>query len=335
LKTEEYPKISIVTPSFNQGDFIETTILSVLEQNYPNVELIVIDAASKDNTLDILKKYERHIKWVSEKDNGQSEAINKGIKLATGDIFNWINSDDYLEKNSLFTIGKMYNESNFNVLCGRLRIFDNDDGRIIKDYSMGINKTPEATAYKPYMCQPATFYKMDVINYLNGVNENLHYVMDIELWMRYLVKYGFDKIVTTDNVLAYFRSHENSKSVAQSSKFELEIENIRYSFFSFMESPSFVMEYASAKYEKDMLLEIAWELGDFKKEIFIALECSKIAKHAYCEKDYVLFKKCVSYIINKTGFRYIDKELFNLIIRVYFINKGLLNWVREIKNQKA
>ena len=92
-----YPKISIVTPSFNQGQYIEQTILSVIGQDYPNLEYIIIDGGSSDNTVEIIKKYaDKIIYWISDPDNGQSDALNKGLAKCTGEIFNWINSEDYL-----------------------------------------------------------------------------------------------------------------------------------------------------------------------------------------------------------------------------------------------
>jgi glycosyltransferase involved in cell wall biosynthesis len=104
-----YPKISIVIPSYNQGKYLEETILSVINQNYPNLEYVIIDDGSTDNSVEIIKKYEKYLTyWVSEKDNGQSDAINKGLKKCTGEIFNWLNSDDYLETNALFKIAEAY-----------------------------------------------------------------------------------------------------------------------------------------------------------------------------------------------------------------------------------
>ena len=91
----DYPKISIITPSFNQGEFIETTINSVLSQGYPNLEYIVVDGGSTDNTLNILKKFEGQFVWHSEPDDGQADAINKGINRSSGEILGIINSDDY------------------------------------------------------------------------------------------------------------------------------------------------------------------------------------------------------------------------------------------------
>ena len=105
----ELPKISIITPSFNQADYLEETILSIINQNYPNLEYIIIDGGSTDNSVEIIKKHEKNIDyWVSEKDNGQSHAINKGFAKATGEILNWINSDDILAENALIKIAEAY-----------------------------------------------------------------------------------------------------------------------------------------------------------------------------------------------------------------------------------
>jgi glycosyltransferase involved in cell wall biosynthesis len=107
---KKFPKISIVTPSFNQGNFIEQTILSIIKQDYPNLEYIIIDGGSTDNTLDVIKKYEKYLKyWVSEPDNGQSHALNKGFSIATGEIYAYINSDDCLYPGTLLEVAKAFN----------------------------------------------------------------------------------------------------------------------------------------------------------------------------------------------------------------------------------
>src|SRR5437870_5518796 len=106
------PRISMVTPSYNQGPFIRDTILSVLGQGYPNLEYLIIDGGSTDSTVEIIKEYEKHLSYrVSEKDNGQSHAINKGFRKATGEILMWLNSDDLLMPGALFFIADKINKS--------------------------------------------------------------------------------------------------------------------------------------------------------------------------------------------------------------------------------
>lgn len=213
-----YPKISIVTPSFNQGQFIEETILSVLNQNYPNLEYIIIDGGSTDNSVDIIKKYEKYLTyWVSEKDSGQSEAINKGINKVTGEIFNWLNSDDYLEPGALHLIAEIFKSHSADVVCGKANHFGE-----------GVNYVSEASTYfdqknnialVPRINQPATFFKTNVIRELGPLDNQLHYCMDLEWWMKYLVLYKHDHITFTTKSLVNFREHNTSKTIAHSYKF--------------------------------------------------------------------------------------------------------------------
>ncbi len=209
----KYPKISIITPSLNQGDYIEQTIKSVLDERYPNLEYIIIDGGSTDNTLDIIKKYEKEISyWISEPDEGQSDAITKGLAKASGDVFNWLNSDDYLEPGALKIIAEIYSKKHPNAICGFTHCFWQDSGNTSHTYRMGIKSNPTNTFLDVSMNQPGTFYRMSVIRSLDGLNTSLKYVFDNELWMRFIAKYGLKEIVNIPHTLAHFRQHGSSKS---------------------------------------------------------------------------------------------------------------------------
>ena len=128
-KLSELPKISIIIPSFNQNEFIEETILSIINQNYPNIEIIVIDGGSNDKTLDIISKYKENFDFlISEKDNGQSHAINKGFNKSTGEIVTWLCSDDTYLPNCLKTVGEYFNKNpDVDFLYGNVISIDESD----------------------------------------------------------------------------------------------------------------------------------------------------------------------------------------------------------------
>jgi glycosyltransferase involved in cell wall biosynthesis len=212
---QHFPKISIITPSFNQAAYLEQTILSVIEQQYPNYELIIMDGGSTDNSVAIIQKYASRITyWVSEPDKGQADAIQKGLDMATGDIVNWINSDDYLEPLSLFTIGHFFAQNpDKQVLCGFTRCFYTDDNTTSHVYQMGVGKTATDTVLNIAMNQPGTFYRTQALRAVGGIGTSLRYIFDNELWFRLLHFYGIEAIGFTSKLLAQFRLHKTSKSV--------------------------------------------------------------------------------------------------------------------------
>jgi glycosyltransferase involved in cell wall biosynthesis len=184
------PKISIITPSFNQGRFIERTIKSVLGQGYENLEYIVVDGGSTDDTLDILKKYDKDLKWISEKDQGQSDAINKGIRISTGDIIAYLNSDDVYEAGALNKVAGYFEENpEVQWLTGRCRIIDEDDRerrRLITRYK---NFFLARYSYNillvvNFISQPATFLRREVIDELGPFALHHHRVMDYDYWLK-------------------------------------------------------------------------------------------------------------------------------------------------------
>ena len=220
-------KISVVVPSYNQGQFIEETLNSVLDQEYPNLELIVIDGGSSDQTVEIIKKYQKWIAhWISEPDNGQSHAINKGISACTGDIFNWLNSDDYYESNALNTVAKAFIDSNAKMICGYNRRFWDQSKEVESLVRTKLCNEVEKTIFFGSFRQSPTFFRLNDIKQLKGVNESLHYVMDNELFIRFLVKFGQEDTHMVDDILVNYRLHNSSKTVSQSEKFAIELNQV-------------------------------------------------------------------------------------------------------------
>lgn len=206
----EYPKVTIVTPSYNQAEFLEKTILSVINQDYPNLEYIVIDGGSTDNSVDIIKKYQDKIDyWVSEKDNGQSHAINKGFAKATGQIFNWLNSDDLLLPGAIrIAVDYLTQNPDIKMVYGD-RIVIGTDGRLLRavEKPRYLKKYSFLNARIP---QETTFFTRDLYESVEGLNEDLHLVMDTDLWKKFKSKTDFIHIPF---YLGAYREHITSKSV--------------------------------------------------------------------------------------------------------------------------
>ncbi len=220
-----YPKLSIVTPTYNQGQYIEETIQSVLEQNYPKLEYIIIDGGSTDRTVEIIKKYERHLSyWISEPDKGQAHAINKGLKRSTGDIFNWLNSDDYLTPNALTVIANAFTEQNPDAVAGQTIYFK---GEVCEPpIQLSGLKAKKLMRWDKGVAfvQPGLWLKTDQIHACGGIDENFHYAFDWDMVIRYLHK--FKKVSYVSQPLVYFRLHEESKTVSHSTLFAKEEESI-------------------------------------------------------------------------------------------------------------
>lgn len=183
-------KISIVTPSFNQGEYIERTIQSVLNQNGNfELEYIIVDGGSIDNTIDIVKKYKHRLIWISEKDRGQSDAINKGFKIAIGDILDWLNSDDIYEPDALSVIAKIYKRHRFKWCFGKCKIIDENDNEIrklITRYKIFKSKTYsyKNLLAKDFIPQPSVFFTKDDYKELGPVRLDCQYTIDYDYWLR-------------------------------------------------------------------------------------------------------------------------------------------------------
>jgi glycosyltransferase involved in cell wall biosynthesis len=183
---ESWPRITVVTPSYNQGPFLEETIRSVLLQGYPNLEYMIIDGGSTDQTIEIIHKYEAWLAyWVSEKDRGQSHAINKGWKRATGDILAWLNSDDFLLPAVLEQVALLYGVNKSAGFYHGQAQEVNKSGAVLKP-AMGeeFDWMSSLETSVNIVCQPSTFVNRRALEAVGYVDEELQFSMDWDLWMR-------------------------------------------------------------------------------------------------------------------------------------------------------
>jgi glycosyltransferase involved in cell wall biosynthesis len=213
------PRISIVTPSFNQGAYIEQTITSVLDQGYPNLEYIVIDGGSRDESVPIIRKYSKHLAyWVSEPDGGQTDAINKGFRRTTGDIFNWLNSDDFYAPGALWRVAEGFASPDILVVSGRRRIFGDGFADLLFDPA-SLKSSLEETLLFGSMDQPSTFFRRPVFESISPLSDSLRYCMDTELWLAFLLRYGQTGVRPIPELLVNARLHDQAKTLASQEEF--------------------------------------------------------------------------------------------------------------------
>lgn len=211
----QLPRISIITPSFNQGAFIEETIRSVLGQHYPDLEYIVVDGASSDETLDVLRKYDTRLRWISERDRGQAHAINKGLQMATGDVLAFLNSDDVYEPGALIKVGRFFAaHPNAHWLTGLCRTIDLQGTEIRRPITLYKNFWLRLGSYRMltllnYISQPATFWTREAVERSGNFDESLKYAMDYDYSLRVGRNY---RLWVMHDYLASFRVHPSSKA---------------------------------------------------------------------------------------------------------------------------
>ncbi len=207
------PLVSIVTPSFNQGKYLERTINSVLNQDYPNIEYIVIDGKSSDNSLEIIQKYSsRFAYWQSEKDRGQTDAINKGFSKASGQILAWINSDDTLEPQAVSqAVDYLLRHPDVGMVYGDCNFVDANDNIIGKFNAQQTDYYKLKTGYV-HIPQQAAFWRADLWKQVEPLDSSIYFAMDYDLWLR-LAK--ISKIVYLPKLWANFRLHGDAKTIAE------------------------------------------------------------------------------------------------------------------------
>lgn len=225
-------KVSIVTPSYNQAAYLEETIQSVLSQDYPNVEYIIVDGGSTDGSVEIIKKYESQLAyWVSEPDAGQAAAINKGFKRATGDVLAWLNSDDKYAEGAIRKVMGLFNsDDQLELLYGDYFCFTNA-GRVIAKPKIAFDFNIALYVYL-MIPQPSSFWTKSLYDNLGGLNENFHFAFDYDFFLhagRYL-KNKPGSMRHEHDYFSYFRLHDESKTIRQQEKFKQERQKIREQF---------------------------------------------------------------------------------------------------------
>jgi glycosyltransferase involved in cell wall biosynthesis len=203
----EWPRLTIVTPSYNQGKFLEATIRSVLLQGYPNLEYIIIDGGSTDESVEVIKKYANYLyDWISEQDRGQADAINKGLKKSSGELLGWINSDDVYVKGAFHKIVTAFRSNPDCIVVHGNRILINESGDVT-----GWNDLPafNPTTLVYNVCSETAFWRRSAMEKAGLLKESLKFAIDLEFFGR-LYQYG--KFLKLDDYLGYFRCHAETKS---------------------------------------------------------------------------------------------------------------------------
>lgn len=209
------PRISITTPSYNHSKYLETTIKSVLGQNYPNLEYFVIDGGSNDGTQEIIQKYSDKITfWTSEKDEGQSDAIRKGFSMSSGEILGWINSDDAYFPNALTRIGLFFHEHpEADLVTGGIA-FTNENGNVYKCYDRPNTKLWFAKRGLLSFAQQATFFRKEIYDRVGGIRSDFHYKMDTELVLNIMFNGG--AFYSLRGLYGFWRIHKDIKTLRKS-----------------------------------------------------------------------------------------------------------------------
>lgn len=223
------PLVSIITPSYNQGKFIEDTILSIKNQDYPNIEHIIIDGGSTDETMEILERYKNtyNLKWVSEPDKGQSDAVNKGFQKSSGEIIGWLNSDDvYFDKNVILYIVDKFNCSpNIDVIYGDSVVINDDNfiSRARKSMSFSYPRLLRVN----YITQPSTFLRKNIIT-KHKIKLNLDLTMDYEYWLR--IANNRSEFLYINKIISADRRYADTKTQKRRREMKAEAKRIRQNY---------------------------------------------------------------------------------------------------------
>lgn len=306
------PSISIVTPSYQQGEYIEETLLSVINQNYPNLEYFVIDGGSGDQTVDIIRKYEDHLSyWVSEPDNGQTDALNKGFRMANGEIFGWINSDDLLMPGALHFIGNFFHDHpDVMVLYGDGKAI-NREGRELYIRRPGSFDLMWLIR-TDYLLQPSLFFRKSLFNDVGGLDEHIQYAMDYDLFLKMALKCEF---VYKPITLSAFRLYPEAKTSEGKYPFSVDMTYSLHNILQMYEFP--------VKTNQALIGSLFWRV----MEICLEQDCNNVNQYGNNQivieqsQRYVNEMKPI-YLILSLSFSY---SLYTDIIRKIIKNNMIFN----------
>jgi glycosyltransferase involved in cell wall biosynthesis len=233
---ENLPLISIVTPSYQQGAFLEETIQSVLDQGYPNLEYIVIDGGSTDASVDIIRKYEAHLTyWVSEADQGQYHALQKGFARANGELLGWLNSDDVYLPGALLHVGRAYSQHPGCCIAGPVINIDARSGKetLVPQFGITFENMVRFWELRHSWHQPGFFFPRATYELVGGVDGSLNYLMDHDLTCRLL---RHCQVEYVSEPIARFRLHESSKTCTAAREMLLEVSTVSQRYWPLLES---------------------------------------------------------------------------------------------------
>lgn len=217
-------KISIITPSYNQGQYLEETIQSVLDQQYPNLEYIIMDGGSTDNSVEVIKKFESQLAhWESKPDGGQSNAINKGFNMASGDILAWLNSDDYYNPGTLHQVAGLLEPDDHKIVFGECALYHQKSGKVKSSRVFEFAQSHKIE-YSDYLIQPSSFWTKKTWELVGNLNEELTYTFDWDWYIR-AHREGV-KFHPVDKTWSVYRYHEQHKTGTGGNERELELAGI-------------------------------------------------------------------------------------------------------------
>jgi glycosyltransferase involved in cell wall biosynthesis len=205
-----WPKISIVTPSFNQAEYIEKTILSVLDQGYPNLDYLIMDGGSEDGSAEIIDRYSEHLSyWTSAPDGGQTDALVKGFERASGDILGWLCSDDLHEPHTLREVAETFTRNpDRQVIYGDSHWIDGEDRPIRPKKEIGFNRFIWMYDYN-YLPQPSTFWRRGLYEKVGGLDPSYNLAMDADLWARFAEHAGLHHVPRPWSRMRYYPEQKN------------------------------------------------------------------------------------------------------------------------------